>query len=138
MRCALADRVAGDNGLSWAAEVFQMVVEGLSNIRRHTHAACAGIELARQDDELDRTALTNRELRDPARVHHLSEFGRRAIDGRGTHTRYPRLDRDGKFAQGLPASQRLSSSGRNGARRLEQMPSVISHHSCKSSTSRGP
>jgi signal transduction histidine kinase len=35
-----------------AAEVFQMVVEGLSNIRRHTHAARAGIRLASQDDRL--------------------------------------------------------------------------------------
>jgi signal transduction histidine kinase len=33
-----------------AAEVFQMVVEGLSNIRRHTRAACASIELTRQND----------------------------------------------------------------------------------------
>jgi signal transduction histidine kinase len=33
-----------------AAEVFQMVVEGLSNIRRHTHAACVSIGLARQND----------------------------------------------------------------------------------------
>jgi signal transduction histidine kinase len=35
-----------------AAEVFQMVVEGLSNIRRHTHAARAGIGLASQNDHL--------------------------------------------------------------------------------------
>jgi signal transduction histidine kinase len=35
-----------------AAEVFQMVVEGLSNIRRHTQAACASIGLACQDDRL--------------------------------------------------------------------------------------
>jgi signal transduction histidine kinase len=35
-----------------AAEVFQMVVEGLSNIRRHTHAARASIGLACQDDHL--------------------------------------------------------------------------------------
>ncbi len=35
-----------------AAEVFQIVVEGLSNVRRHTHATCASIELARQDDSL--------------------------------------------------------------------------------------
>ncbi len=35
-----------------AAEVFQMIVEGLSNIRRHTRAAFAGIELARQNDYL--------------------------------------------------------------------------------------
>jgi signal transduction histidine kinase len=33
-----------------AAEVFQMVVEGLSNVRRHTHAACASIALACRDD----------------------------------------------------------------------------------------
>jgi signal transduction histidine kinase len=35
-----------------AAEVFQMIVEGLSNIRRHTRAACASIGLTRQDDYL--------------------------------------------------------------------------------------
>ncbi|MFL5804937.1 MAG: histidine kinase [Roseiflexaceae bacterium] len=35
-----------------AAEVFQMVVEGLSNIRRHTHATRASIGLASQDDRL--------------------------------------------------------------------------------------
>src|SRR5262249_42860520 len=35
-----------------AAEVFHMIVEGLSNIRRHTHAACANIGLARQNDSL--------------------------------------------------------------------------------------
>jgi signal transduction histidine kinase len=33
-----------------AAEVFQMVVEGLSNIRRHTQATCASIGLACQND----------------------------------------------------------------------------------------
>jgi signal transduction histidine kinase len=33
-----------------AAEVFQMVVEGLNNIRRHTHAANAQIGLACQND----------------------------------------------------------------------------------------
>jgi signal transduction histidine kinase len=33
-----------------AAEVFQMIVEGLSNIRRHTHAAHASILLTCQDD----------------------------------------------------------------------------------------
>jgi signal transduction histidine kinase len=35
-----------------AAEVFHMVVEGLSNIRRHTHATRAAIGLASQDDRL--------------------------------------------------------------------------------------
>ena len=35
-----------------AAEVFQMVVEGLSNIRRHTQATSAKIELICQDDSL--------------------------------------------------------------------------------------
>ena len=35
-----------------AAEVFQMIVEGLSNIRRHTCAEFASIELARQNDYL--------------------------------------------------------------------------------------
>jgi signal transduction histidine kinase len=35
-----------------AAEVFQMVVEGLSNIRRHTHAVRASIGLTCQDDNL--------------------------------------------------------------------------------------
>jgi signal transduction histidine kinase len=35
-----------------AAEVFQMVVEGLSNVRRHTHATCASIGLARENDSL--------------------------------------------------------------------------------------
>jgi signal transduction histidine kinase len=35
-----------------AAEVYQMIVEGLSNIRRHTRAAFASIELARQNDYL--------------------------------------------------------------------------------------
>jgi len=35
-----------------AAEVFQMIVEGLSNIRRHTQATCASVELARQPDSL--------------------------------------------------------------------------------------
>jgi signal transduction histidine kinase len=35
-----------------AAEIFQMIVEGLSNIRRHTHAGFASIQLARQDDDL--------------------------------------------------------------------------------------
>jgi signal transduction histidine kinase len=34
------------------AEVFQMVVEGLSNIRRHTHATSASIGLAREKDSL--------------------------------------------------------------------------------------
>jgi signal transduction histidine kinase len=34
------------------AEVFQMIVEGLSNIRRHTEAACASIGLARQNGSL--------------------------------------------------------------------------------------
>jgi signal transduction histidine kinase len=33
-----------------AAEVYQMIVEGLSNIRRHTNAASASIGLARQND----------------------------------------------------------------------------------------
>jgi signal transduction histidine kinase len=32
------------------AEVFQMVVEGLSNIRRHTRATSACIKFAREDD----------------------------------------------------------------------------------------
>jgi signal transduction histidine kinase len=32
------------------AEVFQMIVEGLSNIRRHTQASCASIGLTRQND----------------------------------------------------------------------------------------
>jgi signal transduction histidine kinase len=32
------------------AEVFQMIVEGLSNIRRHTQAGCASIGLTRQND----------------------------------------------------------------------------------------
>jgi signal transduction histidine kinase len=35
-----------------AAEVFQMVIEGLSNIRRHTHAMHATIALARRDNQL--------------------------------------------------------------------------------------
>jgi signal transduction histidine kinase len=35
-----------------AAEVFQMVAEGLSNIRRHTHATSAKIGLSRQSDHL--------------------------------------------------------------------------------------
>jgi signal transduction histidine kinase len=35
-----------------AAEVFQMIVEGLSNIRRHTHAEFISIELAGQNDYL--------------------------------------------------------------------------------------
>ncbi len=35
-----------------AAEVFQMVAEGLSNIRRHTHATQARIALVRQSDHL--------------------------------------------------------------------------------------
>ena len=35
-----------------AAEVFQMVVEGLSNVRRHTHATCVSIGLVRQNDSL--------------------------------------------------------------------------------------
>jgi len=35
-----------------AAEVFQMIVEGLSNIRRHTHAEFTSIELARQNEYL--------------------------------------------------------------------------------------
>jgi signal transduction histidine kinase len=35
-----------------AAEVFQMVAEGLSNIRRHTHATQARIALLRQSDHL--------------------------------------------------------------------------------------
>jgi signal transduction histidine kinase len=35
-----------------AAEVFQMIVEGLSNIRRHTQATCARIGLARDSDYL--------------------------------------------------------------------------------------
>jgi len=34
------------------AEVFQMIVEGLSNIRRHTRATCASIALARRNDML--------------------------------------------------------------------------------------
>jgi signal transduction histidine kinase len=34
------------------AEVFQMIVEGLSNIRRHTRATCASIVLTRRDDNL--------------------------------------------------------------------------------------
>ncbi len=33
-----------------ATEVFQMIVEGLNNIRRHTNAQSASIGLARQDD----------------------------------------------------------------------------------------
>jgi signal transduction histidine kinase len=32
------------------AEVFQMIVEGLSNIRRHTQATCASIALTRRND----------------------------------------------------------------------------------------
>ena len=35
-----------------AAEVFQMIVEGLNNIRRHTRAAFASIGLVRQNDYL--------------------------------------------------------------------------------------
>jgi signal transduction histidine kinase len=35
-----------------AAEAFQMVVEGLSNVRRHTHATHASIGLACQDERL--------------------------------------------------------------------------------------
>lgn len=35
-----------------AAEVFQMVVEGLSNIRRHTRAVCVCIELESQNSHL--------------------------------------------------------------------------------------
>jgi signal transduction histidine kinase len=35
-----------------AAEVFQMIVEGLNNVRRHTRAAAAGVELARRSDYL--------------------------------------------------------------------------------------
>jgi signal transduction histidine kinase len=35
-----------------AAEIFQMIAEGLSNIRRHTHARQAVVKLACSDDEL--------------------------------------------------------------------------------------
>jgi signal transduction histidine kinase len=35
-----------------AAEVFQMVTEGLSNVRRHTHAMQARVVLARRDNYL--------------------------------------------------------------------------------------
>ncbi len=35
-----------------AAEVFQMIVEGLSNVRRHTHATCASIGLVCEHDSL--------------------------------------------------------------------------------------
>ncbi|HEU5013891.1 MAG TPA: histidine kinase [Roseiflexaceae bacterium] len=35
-----------------AAEVFQIVVEGLSNVRRHTHATQASVRLERQNDTL--------------------------------------------------------------------------------------
>lgn len=46
--------VAGDMRLTdrLAAEVFQMVAEGLSNIRRHTHAMRAMIRLARRENHL--------------------------------------------------------------------------------------
>lgn len=43
-----------------AAEVFQMVVEGLSNIRRHTDATCATIALARQNDALVLRIVNNK------------------------------------------------------------------------------
>jgi signal transduction histidine kinase len=49
-----------------AAEVFQMIVEGLSNVRRHTRAACARIELTRRDDHL-RLQIANDGAAPPAR-----------------------------------------------------------------------
>jgi len=47
-------KIAGDIHVTdrLAAELFQMVAEGLSNIRRHTHAMRATIELRRQGDRI--------------------------------------------------------------------------------------
>jgi len=41
-----------------AAEVFQMVAEGLSNVRRHTRSAQATVTLSCQDDQL-RLSIAN-------------------------------------------------------------------------------
>ena len=59
-------------------ELRQAVVEGglaRPQIGRHRHAG-------REDDQLHRAALANRQLRDPPRVDDLTELGGRAIDRR--------------------------------------------------------
>lgn len=60
-----------------AAEVFQVVVEGLSNIRRHTHATWAYIELACQDEN-----LIVRIVNDDARGSVPAQFTPRTISER--------------------------------------------------------
>jgi signal transduction histidine kinase len=51
---AVQMEAAGDMRLNdrLSAEVFQMVTEGLSNIRRHTHAMQARIILAHRDNQV--------------------------------------------------------------------------------------
>jgi signal transduction histidine kinase len=51
---AVQVEAAGDLHLNdrLSAEVFQMVTEGLSNIRRHTHAMQANIVLAHRDNHV--------------------------------------------------------------------------------------
>jgi signal transduction histidine kinase len=46
----IAEDLSLNDGL--AADVFSMVIEGISNIRRHTHAAQCKVELARRGDRL--------------------------------------------------------------------------------------
>ncbi len=62
-----------------AAEVFQMVVEGLNNIRRHTHAANARIGLASEND-----CLIVRIINDGADVAVPARFIPRSIAERAT------------------------------------------------------
>jgi len=62
-----------------AAEVFQMVAEGLSNVRRHTQSAQATVTLSRGDQHL-RLSIAN----DAARGFGLTPFTPRSIAERAT------------------------------------------------------
>ena len=50
VRLTVAERLTLNDRL--AAEIFQLVVEGLSNIRRHSEASAAAVRLSTSDDRL--------------------------------------------------------------------------------------
>ena len=61
-----------------------------------------------------------------------------SIDGGRAHVRHS-LDRlGGHMPQRMPVAQPLEQLGRNGAKRLEQMPSVADQHMRSKATSAGP
>ena len=60
-----------------AAEAFQMVAEGLSNIRRHTHAAQARVSIARSENDLI-LSIENDDVSNP------QDFVPRSIAARAT------------------------------------------------------